>query len=112
MKIVGIVGAAVLCLSLGCNDDRLTNLEQRMKQLEERTHQLEAERTKTSVEDATRRAKLEACVADANDDFQRNLERNGKKQRDGSFTVPVPTSEQMQRQRQGKIEECRVLYSK
>jgi len=96
----------------GCQDSRVPALEQRLKQLEERTHQLEAERTKTSEDDAARRARLEACVADANGDFQRNLEHNGTKQRDGSYTVPVPTSEQMQRQRQGKIEECRVLYSK
>lgn len=37
---------------------------------------------------------------------------NGKKQADGSYNVPVPVLEQMQRQRESKIERCKLLYSK
>jgi hypothetical protein len=83
-----------------------------VKQLEERTRQLEAERTKNANDDDVRRLKLENCVSEANADFQKNLENNGKKARNGSYNVPVPLLEQMQRQKQSKIEECRLLYSK
>jgi hypothetical protein len=108
-----VVGFALLSLSeAGCDDKRIKNLEQRVKQLEEHTSQLEAERTKSTNDDDVRRLKLENCVADANADFQRNLENNGTKARNGSYNVPVPLLEQMQRQKQSKIEECRILYSK
>jgi hypothetical protein len=83
-----------------------------VKQLEERTRQLEAERTKNANDDDVRRLKLENCVSEANADFQKNLENNGKKARNGSYNVPVPLLEQMQRQKQSKMEECRLLYSK
>jgi hypothetical protein len=111
--LVVAVGFALLCLiAAGCEDKRVTNLEQRVKQLEERTRQLEAERAKTTNDDDVRRLKLENCVADANADFQKNLENNGTRARNGSYNVPVPLLEQMQRQKQSKIEECRILYSK
>ncbi|OLB26590.1 MAG: hypothetical protein DMG41_18195 [Acidobacteria bacterium] len=111
--LVVAVGFALLSLSeAGCEDKRVTNLEQRVKQLEDRTRQLGAERTKSTNDDDVRRLKLENCVADANADFQRNLENNGTKARNGSYNVPVPLLEQMQRQKQSKIEECKILYSK
>ena len=31
---------------------------------------------------------------------------------DGSYNVPVPVAEQMQKLKQSKIEECKLLYSK
>jgi hypothetical protein len=99
-------------LLAGCNNDRVTNLEQRVKQLEERTRQLEAERTKSTNDDDVRRMKLENCVAEANAQFQANLQSNGTKARNGSYNVSVPLLEQMQRQKQAKVEECRLLYSK
>jgi hypothetical protein len=110
-KAVVVVGAA-LCLSAGCQDTRVTNLEQRVKNLEDKARQLESERAKSSDGDAARRAKLEGCVAEANADFQKNLVGNGTKARNGSYNVPVPVLTEMQRQKQGKIEECRLLYSK
>jgi hypothetical protein len=112
MKGVAVVGTALLCLNAGCQDSRVTNLEQRVNHLEERTRQLESERAKNSDEDAARRAKLENCVAEANADFQKNLVSNGAKARNGSYNVPVPVLTEMQGQKQGKIEECSLLYSK
>lgn len=109
-KLKGMV--VLLCMVAGCQDSRVPALEQRVKQLEERTRQLEAEETKNTNDDDVRRLKLENCVAEANADFQKNLENNGTKARNGSYTVPVPLLEQMQRQKQSKIEECRLLYSK
>jgi hypothetical protein len=110
VKSVHLLASVFLCV--GCQDSRVPPLEQRIKQLEERTRQLEAERTKATEDDAARRAKLESCVADANSEFQANIASNGTKAAHGSYNVPVPALESAQRQRQGKIEECKLLYSK
>ncbi len=96
----------------GCQDNRVTTLEKRVDHLEQTVHQLEADRTKAADDDSVRRAKLESCVADANAAFQTDMVNNGTKQRNGSYNVSVPVLEQMQRQKQSKIEECRLLYSK
>jgi|SRR2546427_12926463 len=106
-------GTFVLLFSLaGCQDTRLSNLEKRVDHLEQAVHQLEAARTKAADDDSARRAKLESCVAEANAAFERNMVSNGTKQRNGSYTVLVPVLNEMQRVKQGKIEECRLLYSK
>src|SRR5712691_1284651 len=111
MKKLAFTVTAALSLA-GCRDTRVTNLEKRVDHLEQTVHQLEADRTRAADNDSARRAKLESCVAEANAAFERNMVSNGTKQRNGSYNVPVPILEQMQRQKQGKIEECRVLYSK
>jgi outer membrane murein-binding lipoprotein Lpp len=109
---VAVVVAMILFLS-GCQDSRVTNLEQRVNQLESETRELKSERAaKSADDDATRRTKLEACVEDVNADFQHNLVSNGTKHRNGSYNVPVPTLAEMQRQKQVEIETRRLLYSK
>ena len=96
----------------GCQDNRVNNLEKRVDQLEQTVRQLEADRTKSADDDSARRVKLESCVADANATSQADTVSNGTRQRNGSYNIPVPVMEQMQRKKQGKIEECRLLYSK
>jgi NADP-dependent 3-hydroxy acid dehydrogenase YdfG len=96
----------------GCQDNRVTTLEKRVDRLEQTVHQLEADKTKTVDDDVARRAKLESCVADANAAFQTDMVSNGTRQRNGSYNVSVPVLEQMERRKQTKVEECRLLYSK
>jgi hypothetical protein len=96
----------------GCQDTRVTNLEKRVDQLEQTTHRLEADRSKAVDDNSARRAKLESCVMEANASFDRDKVNNGTKRRNGTYNVSVPVLEQMQRQKQSKIEECRLLYSK
>lgn len=96
----------------GCQDNRVTGLEKRVEHLEQTIHQVEADRRKAEDDDSSRRAKLESCVADANSAFQTDMVSNGTKQRNGSYNVSVPVLEQMEKRKQGKIEECRLLYSK
>jgi outer membrane murein-binding lipoprotein Lpp len=103
-----VVSGLILFLS-GCQDSRVTNLEQRVNQLESETRELKSERA--ADDDAARRTKLEACVEEVSTDFQRNLVSNGTKQRNGSYNVPVPTLAEMQRNKQGKIRECQLQYS-
>ena len=108
-KLITIV--AIVSLS-GCRDDRVTPLEKRVEKLEQAVQKFEAQQNKSADEDAARRAKLETCVAEANAEFQSSANRNGTRQANGTYNIPVPLLEQMQRQRQAKIEECRLLYSK
>jgi outer membrane murein-binding lipoprotein Lpp len=109
------IGAA-LPLSIlylaGCQDTRVSNLEQRVNHLEQSVHELESQRDKHADDDQARRQKLEACVAEANAEFDRNIAGNGTKLRNGTYNVPVPVVTEMQRQKQGKIDECRLLYGK
>jgi hypothetical protein len=102
----------LLVMIVGCQDSRVPALEQRVTRLEQSVHQLEAERDKTNLDDSARRAKLESCVAEANAAFEADLVRNGTKTRNGSYNVPIPVLTEMQSRKQGKIEECRLLYSK
>ncbi|MBZ5526562.1 MAG: hypothetical protein LAN71_01480 [Acidobacteriia bacterium] len=106
-------GTLLLLLPLaGCQDTRVTNIEKRVDHLEQTVHQLEADRTKAADDDSARRAKLESCVAEANAAFERNTISNGTRLRNGSYNVPVAVVSEMQKAKQGKIEECRLLYSK
>jgi hypothetical protein len=111
-------GAFLLLIPLaGCQDTRVTNLEKRVDPLEQTIHQLEADKTRATDEDPARRAQvqeglLESCVAAANDAFERNMVSKTTKRRDGSYKAPVPVLDEMQRQKQVDIEECKRLYSK
>jgi hypothetical protein len=96
----------------GCRDARVDSLEQRVTHLEQSVQQLQVERNKQDKDDEDRRTKLENCVADANAEFQRNLVSNGTRARNGSYNVAVPVLTEMQRQKQGKMDECRLLYAK
>jgi hypothetical protein len=102
----------IIPISVGCQDSRVTALEQRVSRLEQSVNQLDAERDKINTAESARREKLESCVAEANATFDRNVASNGTRARNGSYNVPVPVVTEMQRQKQGKIEECRLLYSK
>lgn len=102
----------IAAASVGCQDSRVPSLEQRVSRLEQSVQQLETERVKSADDDSARRAKLEGCVAQANATFDSNIASNGTKNRSGTYSVPVPVLAEMQRQKQGKIEECRLLYSK
>lgn len=101
-----------IVLLTGCQDTRLQTLEQRVNRLEQSVHRLESEHSKSASDESALRAKLESCVAEANAAFDRNLVQNGTKARNGGYSVPVPVLGEMQRQKQGKIEECKLLYSK
>jgi outer membrane murein-binding lipoprotein Lpp len=109
----GVIALAAILVLAGCQDtSKMSDLEKRVGSLEESIRHLEADRTKATDEESLKRARLEGCVADANADFDSNMIHNGTKQRNGSYNVPVPALEQMQRQKQSKIEECRLLYSR
>jgi hypothetical protein len=96
----------------GCQDARVDPLEKRVTHLEQSVEKLEAERNKRDKDDEDRRTKLENCVAQANSEFQQNLVSNGTHSRKGGYNVPVPVLNEMQKQKQSKMDECRLLYAK
>jgi hypothetical protein len=113
MKSITLTAALFLLIAVseGCQDSRVTPLEQRVNRLEQTVRQLEAEQVKTSNDEAARRAKLENCVVGANMVFDSSIISNGTRSRNGSYSVPVPVEAEMLRQKQAKIEECKLLYS-
>jgi hypothetical protein len=111
VKSIHILAVGVLLIA-GCQDSRVPALEQRVKQLEEQVKQLEEAHTKASDADLERRTSLAGCICDANANFQKDLEHNGTKLRNGSYNVPVPVLEQMRQQQQMKIEQCKILNAK
>jgi hypothetical protein len=112
MRIAMLTGALVLCLTTGCEDARIANLEKRVSQLEEKNRQLESNKEKSSEESTARQVKLENCVAQAEAEFQKDVVGNGTKTRNGLYSVPVPVQSAMESKKRGKIEECRLLYGK
>jgi hypothetical protein len=106
---------AVLCVVLtvvGCKDQRVADLEKRVSALEDAAQQIQSDRDKSASDDAARRLKLEECVAGAEADFQRDVANNGSKARNDSYDIPVPALAEMQKRKQGKLQECALLYSK
>lgn len=90
----------------------MDNIEQRMTHLEQSVQQMQEERNKQGKDDEDRRKKLENCVVEANAEFQQSLVSNGTHSRTGSYNVPVPVLNEMQKQKQSKMDECRLLYAK
>jgi outer membrane murein-binding lipoprotein Lpp len=102
---------ATLLSLTGCRNTRVIDLEKRVDALEQDVRQLQTDRAKAADNDLARRAKMENCVAEANATFDKWMASNGTRQGNG-YNVPVTIVEQIQRQKQGKFDECRLLYSK
>lgn len=105
-----IVLIALTYMTTGCEDKRITNLEKRVAELEGKTKQLETEKTKAADERGQRELDLRNCVADANAEYRQNIASNGTKTSRGTYSLPVTSMNALDRQKQSKIEECKLLY--
>ena len=129
MKRTALITAALVIIAgstTGCQDSRVTNLErrltgleqqvtgleQRLIRLEQSTQKLESELKKSADEESNRSAKLPGCLSDANAAYEENVMKNGTKDRNGTYYVPPQLLDELRRQKQAKIEECKLLYSK
>jgi DNA-binding protein H-NS len=106
-----ILTAAALLVFVGCNDTRVTILEQRLSQLEEKVRKVESEQSNKRESESANREQLETCVQNATAAYNEDLIRNGTKNSKG-YSVPIPLMNQIENQKREKIDECKLLYSK
>ena len=71
---------------------------------------LDATVNKASDDDAARREHLTQCIANANATYESNIMSNGSKTGKGTYSVPLAAEAEFRRQKQDKIEECKLLY--
>lgn len=109
MKSLTALLPLILVLS-ACTDDRVPALEKRVSDLETRLKNIEDNQNAKEKADASSEARFKQCIYDADDDFNVNLRNNGTKNGRGGYSVPTTILEQMQRQKQSKYEECKMLY--
>jgi uncharacterized membrane protein YhiD involved in acid resistance len=102
--------AAVACSTIACQDGRVTRLEQRVSNLEQRTQQLESQHNADANQESQRRENLRVCVANADAQYQSDIRSNGTKNGRDTVSVPVTVMVAMDRRKQQKIEECKLLY--
>ena len=112
-KVSPIIFFAVATFSLftiSCQDPRVPSLEQRVSNLEQRTQQLESQHKIDADQESQRLEKLKQCIADANTQYQSDIRSNGTKNGPGTLSIPVVAMAAMDRRKQQKIEECKLLY--
>jgi hypothetical protein len=107
-----VLPAALLpCIVLaGCDNRRISDLDQRVKALEQSVKQLQSAQRKIGEEESKRHTQLQVCIFEANSKFQGSLDRNGKRRGDGTYDVPAATMAEMERQKRDEVEQCKVLY--
>jgi hypothetical protein len=111
MKPFVTVGILILFLlgAIGCEDKRVPPLEKRVTDLEVKMKDLEQERTKAAEAQSQKNVAFNICVGAANDEYQSNVRSNGTKS-GAAYSLPVVALREIERHKQNKIEECKLLY--
>ena len=102
---------AAVVLMTGCEDKRVTAFEQRISRLEQSVNSMQAEQKKIAEHEINARFNLEMCVNAANEEFERSVRSNGTKSR-GGYDVPTVVLAELRRQKQDKIEDCKLLHGR
>ncbi len=110
MSICFLAIATVALPTSACQDERVTRLEQRVSTPEQRTQQLESQHNADANQESQRRENLRVCVANADTQYQSDIRSNGTKNGRDTVSVPVTIMVAMDRRKQQKIEECKLLY--
>jgi hypothetical protein len=111
MKPMILLLIAALVVSLtGCQDNRVPTLEKRIADLESKVNTLEEKQQAQADADSTNEARFKQCVYSPDDEFDNGLKLNGTKNSNGSYAVPTSSLQQLQRQKQNRLEECKLLY--
>jgi hypothetical protein len=110
--VLSLLVATLPLYTLACQDSRVPALEQRLASLEQRTSQLETQRAADASQESQRREELRTCIANANSQYQSDIQSNGTKNGRDTVSVPVTLMAAMDRRKQQKIEECKLLYAK
>jgi hypothetical protein len=107
---VPLVPIAALFILTGCQDERVPPLEKRIAELETKVKHLEELQEAKASADSIKEADFRDCVSRADNEFDHSLRMNGAKNSDGSYAVATSTLEQIRRQKESKLEECKLLY--
>ena len=102
--------ATILVGATGCQDKRLADLDQRIAQLEVKVKLLEIQRDKAADQQSQKESDFKICLQAANDDYFKDVKANGTRTKNGSYDLPVVTAREIERHKQQKIEECKLLY--
>jgi hypothetical protein len=108
--IIPLVSIVVFFALAGCQDNRVPPLEKRITELETKVKNLEDLQEARANADSIKETDFKQCVYRADDEFDHALRMNGSKNSDGSYAVPTSTLQQIQRQKESKLEECKLLY--
>jgi hypothetical protein len=94
----------------GCQGSRVTALEKRVSELELKVKYLEAAQAKSADARSQQEEEFRSCVVEANDDYHSAIRGNGTKNGAASYSVSLPVLQEIERQKQAKLEECKLLY--
>jgi hypothetical protein len=100
---------AALGLS-ACQDNRVPSLEKRVSDLETKMKAIEDDKKARADADAINESSFKQCIFSADEEFSKSIHLNGSKNANGSYAVPTATLQQMNRQKETKYEECKLLY--
>lgn len=103
--------AALICAG-GCTPYwSHQSLEDKVQNLESRVKQLEGAKTKSETEDSQRRQDLQNCITiEAEEVYWDYVRINGKKIKESQYKAPKYVWDQARRLKLDKIEECKILY--
>ena len=108
-KLVISFTVAVVTFACGCQDGRLGALEKRVSDLEATVKDLQAEQKKVADARSQRDEEFKSCVNAADDAYYATIRGNGTKENSG-YNVSLPVMQQIEREKQAKLEECKLLY--
>ncbi|SRR6266702_1925653 len=110
MKPYSVLFAALTLGLCACQDQRLPTLEKRVADLESKVKTLEGMQKEKSDSVSQNQADFRDCVHAADDDFMQAVRSNGTKNGRGSYSVETQALREIERQKQSKLEECKLLY--
>ena len=102
--------SALVFVLIGCQDNRVPTLDKRIADLESKVKTLEEKQQAKADADSTNESRFKQCVYSADDEFDNGLRLNGTKNANGSYALATTSLQQLQRQKQNKLEECKLLY--
>jgi hypothetical protein len=102
--------AALVIILAGCQDERVPALEKRIADVEAKMKTVEDKQQAKIDADSINEVNFKECVRSADDDYNSTLRLNGTKNSNGSIAIATSSLQQLQRQKQSKLEECKILY--
>ena len=110
MKSLSVLLLSACVVLSSCKDERVSSHEKRIADLEAKVKTLEETLKTKSMNAEVKSDQLYKCVEDANSAYESSLRTYGDKNGFGDYIVPEPKLQQIQREKQGKLDECKLLY--